>query len=194
MPLLSFYMVSERERLWLDSVDHTPTDWLELQRLLAEAMAKLHRERGLTEALVTLERHLPGRAAALFIRYRPSLIPYKREFEAAFKLRFSPRTGGVEIAQASFNYTFSHVREDFWWMERGIRWKVPPVIPKEHQNVLSNPKYLLMDPSATRYADYSGKPRSIYSFGEEGKTGPYIQPREGIYVRMERRLSERQGV
>jgi len=193
MPLLSFYMVSERESLWLTSVDHTPTDWLELKRLLAEAMVKLHRERGLTEALITLQRHLPGRAAALSIGYRPSLVPYKREFEAAFKARFSPRTGEVEIAQASFNYTFSHVREDYWWMERGIRWKVPPVIPKEHQSALGNPKYLLMDPSATRYADYSRKPRSIYSFGEEGKTGPYIQPREGIYIQMERRLSEREG-
>jgi hypothetical protein len=190
MPLLSFYMVSERESLWLTSVDHTPTDWLELKRLLAEAMVKLHRERGLTEAFITLQRHLPGRAAALSIGYRPSLIPYKREFEVAFKARFSPRTGEVEIAQASFNYTFSHVREDYWWMERGIRWKIPSVIPREHQSALGNMKSLLMEPSATRYADYSRKPKKIYSFGEEGETGPYMQSREGIYVQMERRLSE----
>ena len=171
-----------------------PTDWLELKRLLAEVMAKLHRERNLTEGLIVLERHLPGRAVAMFARpYSPSLIPYKREFEAAFKVRFNPKIVEVEFAEASFNYTFSHVREDFWWMERGIRWRIPSVIPREQLNAFGKSKSLLMDPSCLRYVDYSRTPRGLYSFGKEGLTDPYREPREGIYTQMEKRLNLRKG-
>jgi len=193
MPLLSFYFVSEKEHPWLYSVDHMPTDWLETKFLLTEAMAKLYREREVTEGVIVLYRHLPGRAAPMFTRpYSQSLIPYKREFEAAFKARYSPRTGEVE-AQAVFNYTMSHVREDYYWMERGIRWRTPPVIPREHRDAMGSVKSLLMEPSGLRYVDYSRTPKGLYSFGKEGQMGPYVQSKEGVYTQMEKRLSLRQG-
>jgi transposase len=194
MPLLSFYFVSEKEHPWLYSVDHMPTDWLELKHLLAEVMAKLHRERGIAEGIIVLYRHLPGRAAPMFTKpYSPSLIPYKREFEAAFKVRYSPRTGEVEVAQASFNYTLNHVRDDFWWMERGIRWRVPSVIPREHRDAMGSVKSLLLEPSGLRYVDYSRTPKGLYSFGKEGQMGPYVQSKKGVYTKMEKRLSLRQN-
>ena len=191
---MSFYFVSEREHPWLYSVDHVPTDWLELKRLLAEAMAKLYRERSITEGIIVFYRHLPGRAVPMFITpYSPSLIPYKREFEAAFKARYSPRTGEVEVAQASFNYTLSHMREDYYWMERSIRWRTPPVIPREHRDAMGSVKSLLLEPSSLRYVDYSKTPKGLYSFGKEGLTGPYVQPHEGIYTQIEKRLNLRKG-
>jgi len=194
MPLLSFYYISEREHPWLLSVDHIPTDWLELKHLLAEVMTKLKRERGVTEGIIILYRHLPGRAVPMLNRpYSASLIPYKREFEAAFKVSFNPTTCKLDIAEANFNYTLFHIREDFWWMERGIRWRIPSVIPREQLNAFGKSRSLLMEPSGLRYVDYSRTPKGLYSFGKEGQTGLYNEPREGIYTQMEKRLSLRQG-
>jgi len=188
---MSFYLVSEKDKGQITSVDHVPSDWFELKLLLAEAMAKLYREKGVVEAVTVLSRHLPGRAIPVFTRpYSQSLIPYKREFEAAFKARYNPRTGRVEDVQATFNYTMNHVREDYYWMERGIRWRIPPVIPREHQDAIGNVKSLLMEPSGLRYVNYARTPRGLYSFGEEGQMDRLYAryPREGMYTRMEKRL------
>jgi hypothetical protein len=195
MPLLSFYYISERERPSLPPpIDHFPTDWLEMKYMLVEVMAKLERERGITEGIIVLYRHLPGRAVPTFSRpYNSTLTPYKREFEASFKVSYNPLSGGIEFADADFNFTLSYLREDFWWMERGIRWRIPSVIPRKHLAAFGSIKSLMMEPSGLRYVNYSGTPRDLYSFGKEGLTGPYLKSSEGIYTQMEKRLNLRKN-
>ncbi len=199
MPLLSFYYLSRKEHPWLYSIDHFPTDWLELKRFLIDAMIKLNRERSVTSGIIVLYRHLPGRAVPRFNRpYSDSLVPYKREFEAAFKVAsFNPAMGDIDIAEAEFNYTLFNMREDYWWMERGIRWRIPSVIPREQMVGFGSARSLIMEPSIMRYITYSRTPRLMYSSGnEEGKPRQvgYAKsaedPGEGLYFRViEKRLS-----
>ena len=69
MVLLSFYLVEIRpgepwRRIWLSSIDHVPTDWIELRMMLEELMWQVYVEHGRkTEAIITLERHVRGRIA-----------------------------------------------------------------------------------------------------------------------------------
>ncbi|MEM2922557.1 MAG: hypothetical protein QXF26_09620, partial [Candidatus Bathyarchaeia archaeon] len=98
--------------------------------------------------------------------YRERKVRYEREYEAAFKISYNPRLMSVEVSRASFNYSLLNVAEDYYWMEKGIRWRVPPLIPKEHRD-LSDPRTYLMEPSTVRYADYSRQPNPIYTVKEE---------------------------
>jgi hypothetical protein len=186
MVLLTFYLVGKR-RFPLLSVDHYPTDWLELRMLLQEAMMTAHMEHDVTAATVSLERHLPGRSFEEPRRHGAARVPYRREYEAVVKLEFNPLTEEVDVRRASFNYTLAHVREDFWEMERGIQYRVPPLIPREHRN-LTDPRTYLMEPSTTRYADYSVQPKPIY--GSAKPRLSYAREAKGIYGRRRKRLGE----
>ena len=186
MVLLTFYLVGKR-RVPLLSVDHYPTDWLELRMLLQEAMMTAHMEHDVTAATVSLERHLPGRSFEEPRRHGAARVPYRREYEAVMKLELNPTTREVEVRRASFNYTLGHVREDFWRMERGVQYRTPPLIPKEHRN-LSDPKTYLMEPSTTRYADYSRQPKPIYGSAEPRLT--YAREPRPTYAPRKKRLSE----
>jgi len=172
-------MIDEKRRFWLDSLNRYPTDWHELRMILVEVAGKVYIEHKKAEFFVSLERHLPGKS---FVRlspgYRQKKIPFQRQCEAFFKLLFNPQIKEITVKQASFNYTLFHLREGFWRMERGIRWRSPPLIPREHRN-LNDPKRLLMHPSATRYADYSRKSRDRWD--EEKPRKSYLRLNRGIY-------------
>lgn len=148
--------------------------------MLSEVMERVWVEHGLVEGIVTLERHLPGRSFER--RCVPVRIPYRREYEAVLRVDYNPNSREVTVMQASFNYTLNHIREDFWRMERGIAYRTPPLIPREHRDPL-DAKALLMEPSSTRYADYSEKPKPIYGAKTTEKDGYSYQPqREGLYA------------
>jgi len=68
MVLLSFYLVEIKpgepwKWTWLHSIDHVPTDWIELRMMLEEVMWQVYMEHGhRTKAIITLERHVRGRS------------------------------------------------------------------------------------------------------------------------------------
>lgn len=168
--LLSFYMISQKHgkfrRFWIDSIDHYPTDWLELKTMLTEIMRKIHIEHRVAAATVSLERHLPGRSMMRYSGYVRKKIPILRQYDGMFRLVLKSSVRELTVKEASFNYTLASLRSDFWQMERGIKWRSPPLIPKEHLNLL-DPRTFLMEPSSTRFASYRRDPCSTYGSGLE---------------------------
>jgi len=132
-----------------------------------------------------------------FIRpYSSSLIPYKREFEAVFKVdSFNPSASEINIAEAEFNSAMFHMREDYWWIERGIHWRIPNLIPREQTTNFEDARSLIMEPSTMRYIDYSKTSKLMYSKEEKkeenrGYAKSIEDPGEGLYFRIiEKRLS-----
>lgn len=167
------YLGSRRTKVPVPpQLDELPSDWVEMKRLLAEVMAVVHANYGRTEVNVSLERHKRGKFTIRFSGRGYSVQPlrYQREYEAFFKVRYIPKTGGVEVSRATFSWNLHQVAQEFYQMEKGIRYRVPPLIPREHrQSVMENPKTLLrLEPSGSRYADYTRKPQHLYDrHGEE---------------------------
>jgi len=183
MPLYSIYLVSgpRGTHEWADSLESEPSDWLDLKEKLGEVMRKLHVERGMVEAYLLLQKHLPGRHFVETRHYRK--VRVRREIEAGFKIVYSPKTGEAHIKQASFSWELQPLREQFMEVERGKRWRTPPLIPWEHKD-LSDPKTFLMEPSGVRYPDYSRTPKHIYALQKEGeeKRGLYEPLQESLYA------------
>ena len=174
MVRLSFYLLEIRpgepwRRIWLESIDHYPTDWLELKTMLTEVMETVHVLYGKTEALISLERHMSRRYTVKFSgHYGRKRIPAGREAEAFFRVEYSPEKREIVVKEANFGYHLAHLREDFKWMERGREYEVPPLIPQEHRlRNLNDPRSLLMEPSGLRYSDYSREPKQIYAYDLE---------------------------
>lgn len=165
MVLLSFYLISRKRgrfrRFWFRSIDHYPTDWLELKTLVLEVMRKVYVEHHVTSATISLERHLPGRSMSRFSGYVRKKIPILRQYEAVLRVELEPSLNKLKIKGASFNVSLFHVRGDFWEMERGIKWRSPPLIPREHRNLLAA-KSFLSEPSVLRFANYNREPKSSY--------------------------------
>jgi hypothetical protein len=193
LPLLTFYVVLKtgvgrrRTRIPLGSLDHYPTDWLELKMMLRDVMERAHIEFKQDEAVVFLERHKPGKFVVATKRggYTQQKVHFRREYEAVFKARYNVREGSVEVVQTFFTGHLQHLVAEFMDMERGIKYRSPPLIPREHQNILQNPKTMLMEQSATRYADYSRTPRPIY--GRKDEEEPRLQYRPRATLQYDRR-------
>ena len=192
MVLLSFYLVEIRpgepwRRTWLSSIYHVPTDWIELRMMLEELMWQVYVEHGhRKEAIITLERHVRGRIVTRQTHgYGFEKISTKREDEGWFKLEFTPKTRKITVKEASFGYNLSHLREDFYFYERGRQYRIPPLIPREHMN-LNDPRSFLMEPSALRYTDYSRKPNPLYARELE-------RHRRMGYMRMAKFTYDREG-
>lgn len=174
MPLLTFYAVLKPGgvrgvRVPVESMDYYPSDWVEVKMILRDVMRKAYVEHKQVESTVFLETHMPGKFIYRFTRgrYSQRKVRFKRQYEAVFRVHYNSRNDSVDVVQAVFTGHLSYLASDFWAMERGRRYNVPSLIPREHQNILENPKAILMEPSATRYADYSRTPRSLYSYGDE---------------------------
>ena len=186
--LLSFYRLliepSGRFRwYWLASIDHHPTDWPELKDMLLEMMQKIHLEYQTCEAMIWLYRHMSGKP---FVKrggrqYLVHKLPTRRQIEAMVKVTFNPKMNGLTVKEASFGPALSHLREDYWWMERGVRWRSPSLIPKEEQNILKDVKSLLRVQLATRYPDYSPKDHKNYGAETDLHEGHYRRRSRSSY-------------
>jgi len=193
MVLLSFYLLEIRPGepwrwTWLHSIDHVPTDWIELKMMLEEIMWQVYVEHRRTEAIITLERHMRGRyTVRRSSRYGLERIPTKREGSGWFRVEFNPKTRGITVKEANFGYDLSHLREDFYFFERGRQYQLPPLIPKEHMN-LNDPRSFLMEPSALRYTDYSRSPNLQYAHDLERRL-----KRPGGYARTAKLSYDRKG-
>jgi len=173
--LLTFYALAfpRGTRIPVGSLDRLPTDWIEVKTALTEAMRQLYIERKQNRAIVFLERHLPGKFAMKTApgTYIEQKMRYKRQPEAVFRAEYNPLLGSLEKVQAAFSEELLEVASGYWDMERKIRWRTPPIIPRDHKSFLEDPKQILKEPSATRYADYSRTPKNLYGYG--GKECPY---------------------
>ncbi len=183
MPLYSFYLISERRGAheWVDSLESEPSDWLDLKEKLGEVMRKIHVERGIVEAVLLLQKHLPGKF--FMFEEKRQRIRYRRQVEASFKIIYNPRTDEAHVKQAGFSWELQPIREQFMEVERGKRRRTPPLIPWEHKD-LSNPKTFLMEHSGVRYPDYSRTPKHPYALQKEGEEirGLYEPPHRSLYA------------
>jgi len=198
MPLLSFYLITvDRKgrfrRVWLHSVDCYPTDWLEWKMILEEVMAIVYYEHNRSEATVSAEKHLRGKFFLGFREgYVQSRINVMREYEAIFDLEFNPNRQlfeRVTVKKAQFGpHIAHHVREDYWWMERGIRWRIPPLIPQQHKDPLDW-KSMMMEPTSERYVQYSITPNPIYDLEKRDQKPSYgdYENFKGTYSRRPQR-------
>ena len=125
--------------------------------------------------MVSLEKHVGGR---YFLTRRGEWIPYKRNCEAIFEARFNPKTMRLEIKRATFGYALSYLREDFYELEKGIKWKIPDLIPWQHR--VKGAVGYLMEPSTERYPDYSRPPPKI---PYKGRTPIYERRHRLTYAR-----------
>ena len=197
MPTLSFYLLEIRpgepwRRIWLSSIDHMPTDWIELQTMLEELMWQVYMEHGYrTEAVISLERHLrAGVMIGWTMKYGRAKITTRREEEAVFRLEFNPETHELTVKEAHFGIHLSHLRPDFQHYERNRELTLPPLIPRQHMN-LNDPRSFLMEPSALRFTDYSRKPNPMYAYEQEHHRLSYTARKAKIsYDRRRRRLTE----
>jgi len=187
-------MISQKHgkfrRFWIDSIGHYPTDWLELKTMLTEVMRKIYTEHHVAAATVSLERHLPGKSMMRYSGYVRKKIPILRQYDGIFRLVLEPSLRELTVKEASFNYTLASLRSDFWEMERDIKWRSPPLIPKEHRNLL-DPRTFLMEPSSTRFASYQRDPSLTYGSSlEKLRFQPpgYLREPDLDYNRQERRL------
>ena len=98
--------------------------------------------------------------------YTEQKVRYRRRPEAVFKAEYNPATDSLEKVPATFSENLLSVASDYYDMERGIRWRTPPIIPRDHKSFLEDPKQILKEPSVTRYADYSTTPKNLYGYGD----------------------------
>ena len=119
--------------------------------------------------ILSLERYKPGRWFWAFKHgaYIQEKFRYGREFEAFFKVELDPKTSQIMVRRASFSWSLRQIKEEFYKYEKGIKYRVPPLIPKSHRSLLENPAQVLAEQSGLRYVDYSRKLQSTYMSTEE---------------------------
>ena len=148
-----------------DSIERLPADWGELKHLLMETMMIVHVEHHVDECQLSLEKHLAGR---FLYRtkggYGQGRTRWRREVLGIWKVVYNYTSNNLTVRASSFGWELTAVAQEYWWMERGIRFKTPRLIPKE----LEHPKITMFQPSPQRYADYSKIPRQQYAANSAG--------------------------
>jgi len=183
------YIGLRKTKIPVLSIDEAPSDWGRMKQLLTEVMTTVHIKHGIIEAQVTMERHKSGKWTVVFSGqgYGTQKLRYKREIEAFFKVRYSPKADAVEVVRAAFSWNLNRIAQDFYQMEKGIQYRTPPLIPRQHmQSILENPKLLLMGPSGQRGVDYSIKPPQLYNRKEDEET-PRGYKRQPILAHLRRK-------
>lgn len=158
------YIGFKHTRMPMHTIDRLPSDWLELKQVLTEVMERVWREYQQAEAYVSLEHHLRGKGFQGFTGYRSRSFHFRQQVEAFFKVRYNPKLREAEFGQASFGPHLVTVSMEYWMIERGRRYRVAPLISREHQH-LGDVKTLLQEPSGMRYADYSQEEHPLYDRG-----------------------------
>ena len=155
--------------------------------LLEEVMDMVYREHNKASAIITLEKHLSsGRSFIGLTRgYKQKKIAYQREYEGYFELEYDPKKRLFEkitVKTAEFSGLLGYLREDYWWIERGIRWKGPPLIPKQHHDPADWRK-MSLEPSTGRFNSYMEQPNINYGHVEEKPKTCYKTFRRALYTR-----------
>jgi len=167
MPSLTFYAYIGRRhrREAIKTIRDWPTDWQHLKGLLAEAAEKVHIDHKQRMTIMTLELHLGGKYIMRSESYTPRKVHVNREPEFRARISWNPKTREALVDQGVFGPFLYFLAPDYY-AERGIRWRVPPVVPKQ-QFAVGDAKALLMEPSGLRYVDYHREPANLYGRGAE---------------------------
>lgn len=165
LPQLTFYAyIGEKHRRHpVHTIYEYPTDWKRLKDLSRECAMILWQEKKCDKCLFTLEHHLSGKYKMMHERrgYSEKRVRYKRDVEFSCKFSYSPKTGEVTLEQCMFGFHLMSLATDYY-AERGIRYRVATVIPRQYQNLMGDVKSLLVEPSGQRYGDYSRQEKTIY--------------------------------
>ena len=165
IPQLTFYAyIGEKHRRHpIHTIYEYPTDWQHLKDLARECAMILWNEKKCDNCLFTLEHHLGGKYVMRHEKrgYSEKRVRYKRDVEFSSKLTYSSKTGEVTLEQCMFGFHLMSLATDYY-RERGIRYKVSSVIPRQYQNMMGDVKSLLVEPSGQRYGDYTQQERTIY--------------------------------
>ncbi len=165
---MTFYVYrgEKHKRIAILTINRRPTDYEQLKELLKECALKLWHDLHMSEAQLTLELHLPGKFVWKTRRggYSSHRVRWRRGLEWVGSIRFNNKTEETIVKWCAFGPNLQHLAEDYY-AERGIKYRVPKIIPLMHQH-LETVKSLLIEPSGTRYADYSRKPHGPYDFRE----------------------------
>jgi len=174
---------------WLQSTDGYPTDWMDwmhLKQQLREAMTKALMVYGKTEVAIALDMHTGGsqEPAGTGGMYAKRLIPHRRERIAFFRrVQINRQTWQVTVEQAPFiSWRISHIRDEYWRIERGKEWRTPPLIPSWYKP--EDPKTFLMQP-ADYPSTYRKPSRSLYG---ENNGSSYLAVGAGSYTSRKSRV------
>jgi hypothetical protein len=173
MPQFTIYCyIGEKHRRHpCTTISSLPADWFGIKEIVKDAAIILFNDKHESNGILSIEKHLSGAFTMRWHKagYSQKRLYYKRNIEFSCKFEFNPRTREVKMANVQFGpaLLFAGALEDYRRLERGV-WKLPPSpIPKSHEGMLGNTKSLLMEPSASRNADYSRVARLIYQEGAE---------------------------
>lgn len=197
MPRLTFYVYlgPHHNRMPLTTIDAFPCSYQDLKDKATEALIMLYNEHNLTNALMTLENHLPGKWAwkAMPGHYGRSRLRFKRSIEWSGRASYSPKTGECTLEQCAFGLNLWRLRDEWRSEERGADpYHIPSLFPETELSVEKSLEQLMLDPSGLRYVDYSKKPTVIYAaYGEEQKhRSIYDAPYRSTYQRGGQKLRE----
>jgi hypothetical protein len=168
------YIGERHRRVPIVTVDMLPSDWGAIKQLVKEAAIILFNNKHESTGILSIEKHLSGAFTMKWHQagYSQKRLYFKRNVEFSCRFEFNCRTQEIKMANVQFGpeLLFSGCLEDYRRLEKGI-WKLPTsVIPQADQGINqgdSSTKKLLMQPSNSRYADYSRTARLIYQEGAE---------------------------
>jgi len=167
MPLFTFYAFIglKGAKIPIQTLDHFPNDWQELRNILLDIARKTFNDYGTIEAQYTLEKHLSTRVKVWKPRLGSYILKpfsYKRNFEVFFHMSYNQLIDDIEVKNVIFAPHHTNVADEYRAIEKGVKYRIPPIIPQNFKSFLENPKAVLEELSALRYPDYSKAPRSKY--------------------------------
>jgi hypothetical protein len=156
------------------TVSALPPDWFAIKELVKESAYILFNDRHETQAILSIEKHLGGAYKMAWQKsaYAQKRLYYKRNCEFSCKFEYNSRTHETKITNTQFGpqLLFSGCLDDYRRLEKGVWRRLSSVIPKADQGINQgdqSTKKLLMQPSNSRYGDYSRSPRLLYAEGAE---------------------------
>jgi len=190
MPLLTFYAFAgfRNSKIPILTLERFPSDWFELKSVLLEVARKLFMDYGVAEAQLSMEKHLPGRKVwrPRIGSYIPSPFGFRRGFEAYFKITYNPTADALTVSQATFNVQLMSLANDYLAYEKGVKYRVSPLIPKAHKTLLEKPEAVLEELSTIRYPDYSRTAKLKYY----AENDPQVHSHFRTYLSLGEKLHE----
>jgi hypothetical protein len=170
------YIGEKHRRHPVVTISALPSDWGAIKELVKDSAFILFNDRHEIQAILSIEKHLGGAYKMAWQKsaYAQKRLYYKRNCEFSCKFEYNSRTHETKITNTQFGpqLLFSGCLDDYRRLEKNVWRRLPSVIPKSDQGINQgdqSTKKLLMQPSNSRYGDYSRSPRLLYQIGPEEK-------------------------
>ncbi|MEM2512717.1 MAG: hypothetical protein QXU81_00130 [Candidatus Bathyarchaeia archaeon] len=142
------------------------TDYLALREILHEIMENVYFKYKETKAIIAVDRLMHREKRMVFKGYRQIPSSYIQRHMAFFKVEFNPKTRKIAVKQAMLGGDLHKLIDDFYALEKGIRYRTPPLIPKTHKSILTNPHLIPLLEGGARYNSYIPALRKNYNVRE----------------------------